>query len=95
VPALFAQNTIAVVWDFDKTLTPGYMQEPMFRHYGVDPEQFWREANGLAGLCSEAHRPRLAPRQGRRPSHRLRIALAMACERAQVEVAPARLLGWV
>ena len=29
-------NIIAVVWDFDKTLVNGYMEEPIFEHYGVD-----------------------------------------------------------
>lgn len=53
MPPLFAQNVIAVIWDFDKTLTPGYMQDPMFRHYGVDANRFWREANGLAGRYRE------------------------------------------
>lgn len=46
-PALNAQNIIAFVWDFDKTLTPGYMQEPLFRRYGVDAGQFWDEVNAL------------------------------------------------
>jgi hypothetical protein len=53
MPSLFAQNVIAVIWDFDKTLIPGYMQEPMFRHYDVDAATFWREANGLAGRYRE------------------------------------------
>ena len=34
------QNTIAIIWDFDKTLIPGYMQEPLFRDYGVDESDF-------------------------------------------------------
>lgn len=41
------QNTIAVIWDFDKTLIPGYMQEPIFKKYGVDEKQFWKEVNAL------------------------------------------------
>ena len=32
-PDVFRQTEIAVIWDFDKTLIPGYMQEPLFRHY--------------------------------------------------------------
>ncbi|RMH01005.1 MAG: haloacid dehalogenase-like hydrolase [Planctomycetota bacterium] len=44
---LFTQNTIAIIWDFDKTLIPGYMQEPLFRRFGVDGAEFWREVNRL------------------------------------------------
>jgi hypothetical protein len=47
MPSLFPQNVIAVVWDFDKTLIPGYMQQPIFDFYGVDAKTFWNEANGL------------------------------------------------
>jgi hypothetical protein len=46
--ALFTQSVIAVIWDFDKTLTPNYMQAPLFRRYGIDERKFWDEANGLA-----------------------------------------------
>lgn len=44
---LFSQNHIAMIWDFDKTLIPEYMQAPLFRKYGVDAGQFWTEVNGL------------------------------------------------
>lgn len=40
-------NIIAVVWDFDKTLVNGYMEEPIFEYYGVDSSDFWREVNFL------------------------------------------------
>lgn len=41
------QNTIAMIWDFDKTLINGYMHEPIFRHYGVDYDAFWGEVADL------------------------------------------------
>lgn len=40
-------NIIAVVWDFDKTLVDGYMQDPIFEHYKVNSAEFWEEVNGL------------------------------------------------
>ena len=45
---LFTQNIIACIWDFDKTLIPGYMQAPLFERYGVDEAKFWNEVNSLA-----------------------------------------------
>ena len=41
------QNIIAVIWDFDKTLVDGYMQDPIFEDYGVDGFEFWSEVNAL------------------------------------------------
>lgn len=41
------QNTIAVIWDFDKTLINGYMQEPIFKKYNIDGKSFWDEVNAL------------------------------------------------
>jgi len=38
---------IAVIWDFDKTLIDGYMQDPMFEEYGVNAKEFWAENNAL------------------------------------------------
>jgi len=44
---LFPQNVIAMIWDFDKTLIPGNMQGPLFRHFGIDEAAFWDEVDGL------------------------------------------------
>jgi hypothetical protein len=44
---LFPQNVIAIIWDFDKTLIPGNMQGPLFRHYDIDETEFWSEVDGL------------------------------------------------
>ncbi|MCD8007693.1 MAG: haloacid dehalogenase-like hydrolase [Clostridiales bacterium] len=40
-------NIIAVIWDFDKTLVNGYMQDPIFEQYGVNSSEFWAEVNSL------------------------------------------------
>ncbi len=40
-------NIIAIVWDFDKTLVDGYMQDPIFEEYEVDSTKFWNEVNAL------------------------------------------------
>ena len=45
--SLFTQSVIAVIWDFDKTLTPEYMQAPLFAKFDIDEKKFWDEANGL------------------------------------------------
>jgi hypothetical protein len=45
--ALNLQTVIAFVWDFDRTLSPGYMQAPLFAEYDIDEAQFWKEVNGL------------------------------------------------
>ncbi|MGH8021500.1 MAG: haloacid dehalogenase-like hydrolase [Opitutaceae bacterium] len=45
---LFTQNIISCIWDFDKTLIPGYMQAALFRRYGVDEATFWLEVNSIA-----------------------------------------------
>ena len=40
-------NIIAVIWDFDKTLVNGYMQDPIFKKYEVSSGKFWDEVNAL------------------------------------------------
>ena len=46
----FPQNVIAVIWDFDKTLIPGYMQKPLFEEYKINEREFWDEVNALPGF---------------------------------------------
>ena len=41
------KNIIAIIWDFDKTLINGYMQDPIFKDYNVNPHEFWTEVNAL------------------------------------------------
>jgi len=43
----FPQTTIAVIWDFDKTLIPEYMQAPLFEKYSINGKDFWKEVNSL------------------------------------------------
>ncbi len=46
-PPLHTQTVIAFVWDFDRTLIPSNMQDPIFEEYGVDKGMFWAEVDGL------------------------------------------------
>jgi len=42
------QNTIAIVCDFDNTLSPRAMQEEtLLPHLGLEPEGFWRQVEAL------------------------------------------------
>ena len=50
---LFTQNRVALIWDFDKTLIPGYMQEPIFKRFQIDEARFWDETNTLADRYKE------------------------------------------
>ena len=46
-------HTLACIWDFDKTLTPGYMQSPLFQEYGIDEAAFWTEVNRLPEIYAQ------------------------------------------
>ena len=56
---LFEQNRIAVVWDFDKTLIPRYMQEPLFERFGLlaldDLDWFPLVGGGISALAQPTH----------------------------------------
>ena len=38
-------NIIAVIWDCDKTLIDGYMQDPIFKEHNINAKEFWKEVN--------------------------------------------------
>lgn len=40
-------NIIAIIWDFDKTLVNGYMQDPIFKAYGVESGEIWDAVNAM------------------------------------------------
>jgi hypothetical protein len=44
------QNTVAIVYDYDQTLSPNYMQdEVLFPHFGIDSKKFWKGCHALVG----------------------------------------------
>ena len=51
---LFLQNVIAVIWDFDRTLSPQYMQKPLFEAYDVDENTFWEQVGRLPAYYRQA-----------------------------------------
>ena len=54
-------NIIAIIWDFDKTLVNGYMQDPIFEKYNVDAGQFWNEVAALPDRYKEEQNVRVNP----------------------------------
>ncbi len=53
------QNTIAIVYDYDQTLSPSYMQdEVVFPAFGINKDSFWRRCSDL--VASEGYDNELA-----------------------------------
>jgi hypothetical protein len=43
-----AQTTIGIIYDYDQTLSPNYMQdEVLFPHFGINAGQFWKRSREL------------------------------------------------
>ncbi len=38
---------LAVIFDFDLTLSPEIMLDPVLRHWGLDPQDFWKSCSAL------------------------------------------------
>lgn len=49
---IHGHNVVACVWDFDKTLIPGYMQTPLFNYFVINEKVFWSEVNKLPEIYS-------------------------------------------
>ena len=45
---IFSQKIIAIIWDFDETMTPEPMQKVLFDAYEQDSNTFWGEVNQLS-----------------------------------------------
>lgn len=64
-PPTYTQSIIALIWDFDKTLTHDYMQGPLFKKFNVDAKKFWEEVNSLEGYYSDTRRSDMLSRVGK------------------------------
>ncbi len=51
--AMSLQTVIALFYDCDLTLTPEYMQGPIFQRFKVDGAQFWREKEELIAAAKK------------------------------------------
>lgn len=56
---MFRTKKVAVIFDFDKTLSVNYMQRVIFDEYGIDDDEFWEECQKFSdqnqGLLGSNH----------------------------------------
>lgn len=55
--SLYTHNVVTCIWDFDKTLISGYMQQPIFKKLGINEKRFWDEVNALPNAYKERGLP--------------------------------------
>jgi phosphoserine phosphatase len=69
---------LAILFDFDLTLSPCIMMDPVLRHWGLEPEAFWRSCTALQGAdgfdLEHSYLWRLVEEGRRDPSRRLNAA---------------------
>lgn len=82
---------LALILDFDWTLSPGIMLDPLLRHWGETPEEFWRGCSALQGAngfdLEHSYLWRLVEEGRKDPSRRLNAA-ALRAWGAQVPLYP-------
>lgn len=50
---MFKSTKVAVIFDFDKTLSPDYMQKVIFDSYGIDEAEFWNDCRSRSNMNEE------------------------------------------
>lgn len=82
---------LALILDFDLTLSPCIMLDPVLRHWGLEPEAFWASCSSLQGSGSfdleHSYLWRLVEEGRRDPSRRLN-AVSLRRWGAQVPLYP-------
>lgn len=63
------QNIIALMMDFDLTLTPKYTQWPLLEHYGISEGDFWNDVNSRYAPDPEKRKQQLEVEEGSFPKN--------------------------
>ncbi len=64
---LHPQNVIALISDFDLTLTPYYTQTPLLKKFGINQDDFWKDVNSRYALEKEARKKELEEEERKFP----------------------------